>query len=92
MYDDLFKDVISSDELDNYENPVIKLHFTHPTGAEWHVVSADKLLNGDYLMFGIGNISVQELGSFSLNEILDVGAVLDTDWEECGLYDVFETS
>ena len=84
-----FEDLMSLNEVDNHENPLIKLHFVNPLGWEWHIVAGDKspLDNDeDYLFFGVGNITCQEMGIFSLKEIQSYGAVIDTEWTPIPLY------
>lgn len=83
----------SFDDADSMSNPDIVAHFVHPSGAEWWVVSGEEQLLVDnrkeFLLFGMAKIEFQELGLFTLSELLSVGAVFDDFWEVKGLYDVF---
>ena len=90
-YKKYFDKLISLDDLDNYDNPLIQLHFINKLGWEWHIVASDKSLHDDdYLCFGIGNITMEELGMFTLKEIIGMGAELDVNWEPVNLYSVFK--
>lgn len=88
MLDDV--ELISLNEVDDYENPLIVAHYTHPSGAEWHIIAGDPINNNtDLLCFGVGKITVSEMGEFTLKEIINVGAIRDNEWTPKGLYDVF---
>lgn len=85
------KVTIGLDEVDNYSNPNIVLHFKRLDGqAEWFIVAGDKQSNtlNDWLFFGVGDIIVREMGFFSLSEILKYDGVLDLEWTPVPLYDI----
>lgn len=80
-------------ETDNMDNPLILAHFTHPSGAEWHIIAGDYIHNDNggimnIVLFGIGKITHEELGTFTLAELYSVGAEWDDGWEPLGLYDL----
>lgn len=75
-----FDNLISLDEVDNYDNPSIFAHFFFGD-YHWYVLAGDKQEDGDWLLFCFVDLFCKELGYVTLGELLDIGAVLDTDWD-----------
>lgn len=79
----------SMEEADSQENPIVKLHFSN--GAwDWFVIGAKSLEDGDIYFLGLVNGFDKELGFFTLKQIEDVGAILDEDFQEIGVFDIYE--
>jgi len=79
----------SFEEADEMENPIAYLHFDNGSW-DWYVIGAKEMENGDLYFLGLVNGIEKELGFFTLFQIQDVGAMLDEDWEEIGVYDIYE--
>lgn len=48
---------------------------------EWYIIKADKCTNGDYDCYGFVNFISPEYGYFSFDELMSMGAEIDTEWE-----------
>ena len=75
------------EEVDKIDNPTIVAHFTH-TSSEWWVIGGEQY-SKDIMFFGVAKIFTTEMGMFTLNQIMDNGAIYDDDWQSRKLYDVF---
>lgn len=79
----------SIQEADSQDNPLAIAHFEN--GAwDWYVIGGQELDNGDFYLYGLVNGYDKELGMFSLNEILDIGAIFDDEFQEIGVFDIYE--
>jgi len=77
------------EEADSQENPIVKLHFSNGSW-DWYVIGAKALEDGDLYFLGLVNGFDRELGFFTLNQIRDVGAEYDEDFQEIGVFDIYE--
>lgn len=81
-------EIPSFEEADEESNPIVKLHFTN-RHWDWYVIGA-KAIENDLLFLGLVNGIEKELGFFTLKQIQEVGALLDEEFQEIGVYDIFE--
>ena len=79
----------SLDLVDEYENPQVIAHFTNSQGWNWFVIAGKELPNDDLYLFGYVQGFDNELGFFTLKQILEVGAEYDTEFVPEGLYTLF---
>lgn len=79
----------SLDLVDEYENPQAIAHFTNPQGWEWYIIAGKPLGNDDFYLFGYVIGIENELGFFTLKQILGAGAVYDTEFIPEGIYTIF---
>ena len=79
----------SFEEADAQKNPKVYVHFTNGSW-DWYVIGAKALEDGDLLFLGLVNGIEKELGFFSLAQIEGVGAILDDDFQEIGVFDIYE--
>ena len=93
MKEDFFKehgiDLPSIEQADASENPKAVAHFTNGNW-NWYVIGGKPLDNGDYYLYVLVDGYDRELGMATLKQIESVGAVLDTEWQEVGVFDIFE--
>lgn len=89
IHETIDKILPSLDLVDEYENPQAIAHFTNPQGWEWFVIAGRKLNENDYYLFGLVNGYDKELGYFTLNQILQAGAVYDMDFTPVGVFDIY---
>jgi len=91
MTEDYFKKnnikLPSINEADNQDNPPVVAHFQKETW-HWYIIGGDKLSNNDYYLYALVDGDFVELGMVTLKQILSVGAELDTNWKQEGLYDI----
>ena len=78
----------SFEEADEEVNPIVKLHFSNGRW-DWYVIGA-KAFEDDIMFLGLVNGIEKELGFFTLNQIEEVGAVLDDEFKDIGVYDIYE--
>ena len=78
----------SIDDADAKDNPEIVARFTNGEW-NWYVIGGDKLENGDYYLFGVVEGIYKELGMFTLSQIESVNGTLTPDFDNIGLYDLF---
>ena len=80
-------------EQENSENPIAYAHFIKEAidgrVLHWYVTEASER-DGDVLLFGLVNMFEKELGYFTLNELASIGAGLDSDFQPCGVYDIYD--
>lgn len=79
----------SLDLVDEYDNPQTIAHFTNPRGWEWFIIAGKEMENEDFYLFGLVNGFEKELGFFTLNQILEAGAVYDIDFKPIGVFDIY---
>ena len=89
VHETIGKILPSLDLVDEYENPQVIAHFTNPQGWEWFVIAGKPLGNEDFYLFGYVLGEFNELGYFTLNQILQVGAKYDTEFTPEGIYTLF---
>lgn len=82
-------EIPTMEEADSQNNPIVKLHFTNGSW-DWFVIGAKSLEDGDILFLGLVNGIEKELGFFSLKQIQNVGAKLDEDFQEIGVFDIYQ--
>lgn len=82
-------EIPSFEDADEESNPIAKLHFSNGTW-DWYVIGAKSLENGDLMFLGLVNGIEKELGFFTLKQIQEVGALLDENFQEIGVYDIYE--
>lgn len=81
----------SLETVDNSENPLIvaRLYNFHGDG-EWYVLGGEKLSNGDYYLFGyVKGLIEDELGFFTIHQLIKHNIKNDGNWKPIGLYDKF---
>ena len=81
-------EILDMDQLDEFKNPKAKIHL-HVNDWHWFIVAAEEI-RGDYNCFGLVKGFVEELGFFTLHDVLESGAELDTNFTEIGIYDLKE--
>ena len=93
MQKDFFKqngiELPTIEQADASENPTAVCKFTNGNWS-WFVIGGKELGNGDFYLYGLVDGIEKELGMFTLKQILDVGAVLDADFNPIGVFDIFE--
>ena len=82
-------EIPTMEKADSQENPIAKLHFSNGSW-DWYVIGAKALENGDIYFLGLVNGIEKELGFFTLKQIESVGAILDRDFQEIGVFDIYE--
>lgn len=78
----------SIDDADANDNPQIVARFTNGEW-NWYVIGGDKLENDDYYLFGVVEGIYREMGMFTLSQIESVNGTLTPDFDNIGLYDLF---
>ena len=69
--------------------------------SDWYVIGGEEMEDvpcvlamcepvTDWYLFGLARILVPELGTFTLSQILRMGAKLDENWTPKGIYDIYE--
>ena len=77
------------EEVDEEENPTVVCKFT-AKDWEWYIIGGRYLEEAeDFLLFGLVNGYVKELGFFMLHQLLRVDAKLDENFRPVGVYDIF---
>ena len=89
FFDEIGVELPSLDKVDEQDNPLVVAHFVNGDW-DWFVVAGEVMGHGDYYLFGLVNGIERELGFFTLNQIRDVGAVLDRDFVPCGVFDIYD--
>ena len=88
---DIFKEnnieLPTIEEADEIANPNVVAKFTNGDW-NWYVVAGDKLKNNDYLLFGLVDGIYPELGRFTLSQLKEASAILTTDFDNIGVYDL----
>ena len=79
----------SIEDADANDNPPIIARFTNGDW-NWYVIGGEQLENGDYLLYGLVDGNYRELGTFTLNQLESVSAILTPDFENIGLYNLLE--
>ena len=88
-FDKLGMELPTIEEADNQDNPIAIAHFTNGEW-DWYVIGGKELSNGDLYLFGLVNGYEKELGMFTLKQIQNVGAILDDEFQEIGVFDIYE--
>lgn len=89
IYETIKRNLPSLDLVDEYENPQAIAHFTNQQGWDWYIIAGKELGNDDLYLFGLVNGYEKELGFFTLNQILGVGAEYDIDFVPIGVFDIY---
>ena len=89
IYETIGKILPSLDLVDEQENPQAIAHFTNQQGWEWYIIAGKPLENNDFYLFVLVNGYEKELGFFTLNQILQTGAVYDIDFKPVGVFDIY---
>ena len=79
------------EEIDDYENPPIAIHFKNPNGlGEWWIVGGEKIPHdNDWYFFGVGEITNREMGFMTLSQIHQFSGELDNNYDgKLKLYDI----
>ena len=69
------------------DNPQIIANFTNGSW-NWYVIAGEKLENEDYLLYGLVDGNYKEIGTFTLNQIEQVSAIFNPNFESISLNDL----
>ena len=88
IFEEFKIDLPSLDVVDEQENPLAIAHFDN--GAwDWYIIAGEKQ-GEDFYLFGLVNGYDKELGFFTLSQIVNAGAMLDVEFEQIGVFDIYE--
>lgn len=89
---DIFKEfgiiLPSLETVDDDENPKAIAKFSNGNWT-WFILAGKQLDNKDYYLFGLVNGIEKELGFFTLNQIIEAGAVYDPNFKPIGVFDIY---
>lgn len=77
------------ESADAMENPTAVAKFSNGKWC-WFIIGGKALANDDFYLYGLVNGIEKELGMFTLKQILEVGAELDTEFTPVGVFDIYD--
>lgn len=77
------------ESADAMENPTAVAKFTNNNWC-WFIIGGKPLNDGDFYLYCLVDVIDKELGFATLKQILETGAVLDSDFEPIGVFDIYD--
>lgn len=82
-------DLPTIESADAMENPTAVAKFTNNNWC-WFIIGGKPLKDGDFYLYCLVDGIDKELGFATLKQILETGAVLDSDFKPIGVFDIYD--